>query len=171
MNKKGLFIGLFIILFSSAAFSQSTKEEKEQLMYSHYLAHKQIVASKQYGFVGTIAYLQKGPQVDLNSRPNYLRVSGDNAAADIPYFGRSTNAGYGAGDTGVSFDGEMIDYKVKEVDKKKKVIVSFKVKNRTETYNCTLTLSGKNYATLVVSSSVKQSIRYTGSVMAIKEEQ
>lgn len=164
-------LGLVLLIFFSAvsAYSQNPKEEKEQLMYSLYIAHKKLVKSKEYEFNGTIANLQKGGQVDLNSRPNYLRINGNNASADIPYFGRSTNAGYGSGDTGVAFDGEMIDYTVKEIDKKKKIIISFKVKNKTETYNCSLTISGANSGTLVVSSSVKQSIRYNGSIRPIQK--
>ena len=69
---------------------------------------------------------------------------------------------------GIKFDGEMMNKEIKV--KKKKVILSFKMKAPGDQYSCFLTITPSGSATLSISSNNKSSISYNGAVTAIEEE-
>ena len=92
-----------IILFSvmvatglTTMAQNSKKEAKEQKKEEQYQQIIELVQSESYAFEGRKANPQKGPQVDLTTRSNFLRIDSGNATADMPYFGRAYSGGYSA---------------------------------------------------------------------------
>ncbi len=162
-------ISILILLASISLVSlaqESKKERKNKEKAEQYKVIRNLIQSEQFEFIGTRAIPQKGVQVDLTTRSNYMRISNSNATADMPYFGIAHNPGYG-GDSGVKFDGTPMDYKVEENDKKQKVIIKFRMKEKMEVYDCILTISSIENATFSVTSSRRSSITYYGKVTEI----
>ena len=165
-----------IILFSlmlatglTSMAQNSKKEAKEQKKEEQYQQIIELVQSESYEFEGRKANPQKGPQVDLTTRSNFLRVDSGNATADMPYFGRAFSGGYSSSDGGIKFDGPMEAYDVQNNEKKRKLIIKFEVKGSDDTYKCTLSISSLSSASLSVTSNKRQVISYTGTVKELSE--
>jgi hypothetical protein len=118
---------LFSSIYINATAQNSKKEARELKKEEQYQGLIKLIDSQQYAFRGNRANPQKGPQVDLTTRDNFLRIDKEIAAADIPYFGRAFSAGYSSGG-GVVFDGPMENYDVDKNDKKRRITIKFKVK-------------------------------------------
>ena len=158
-----IFIGF--TLAAQNSYSQSKEEEKQ----ARYEQIKALIESGKFDFQAQFANPQRGARISLAATPNFLKIDGQNATADLPYFGRAFNAGYAGGDGGVVFDNTMENYEVKPNDKKRKVVISFKVKGKHDNYTCTLTISTYENVTLSVISNKRQSISYLGSVKPLEE--
>ncbi|MCK5367021.1 MAG: DUF4251 domain-containing protein, partial [Cyclobacteriaceae bacterium] len=91
--------------------------------------------------------------------------------AEMPYFGRAFSGGYSGSDGGIKFDGLMENYDVQQNDKKRRIMVKFKVKETDDSYNCTLSISSMESASLSISSNKKQGISYTGIIQEFPDEQ
>lgn len=169
--KKLHLILFFLLCFQLTSIAQNSKKEAKELKKEEqYQNLLKLVDSKQYAFQGRKANPQKGPQVDLTTRSNFLRIDKEKAAADMPFFGRAYSGGYSSSDGGIKFDGHMESYDVSKNDKKRRVIIKFKVKGVDDTFTCTLTVSGINSASLSVISNKRQSISYTGAISDLPEE-
>ena len=165
-----------IILFSlmvatglTSMAQNSKKEAKEQKKEEQYQQIIELVQSESYEFEGRKANPQKGPQVDLTTRSNFLRIDSGNATADMPYFGRAFSGGYSSSDGGIKFDGPMEAYDVQRNEKKKRLTIKFEVKGSDDTYNCMLSISSLSSASLSVTSNKRQVISYTGTVKELSE--
>jgi len=162
---------LICVFVLTSMAQDSKKEAKNQEREKQYKQIQDLVNSETYEFTGRKANPQKGRQVDLTTRPNFMRINTGNASADMPYFGRAFSAGYGTGG-GVVFDGPMENYDIQKDDKKRRILIKFKVKGSDDTYTCTLTISSMKSASLSVSSNKRTVINYTGVMAAppLKEE-
>jgi hypothetical protein len=169
---KSLILGLlFILSFSFIVKAQNSKKEaKNQKKEAAYREAIEIVGSESYQFTGRKANPQRGPQIDLSTRSNFLRINKGTATAEMPYFGRAFSGGYSSSDGGIRFDGPMETYDVQKNDKKHRLIIKFTVKGSGDTYTCTLTVLGKESASLNVISNKRQSINYTGTIEELREE-
>lgn len=162
-------ISMFALVLSTSAQS-SKKEEKKRQKEEQYNVVQKIVSSGEYEFVARKAITQKGRQIDLTNNGNFLRIAGENAVADMPYFGRAFSGGYSNSDGGINFDGPMEEHEVDQNDKKQRILVKFKVHGSDDTYSCSLTIYGIQSATLSVSSNKRQVITYNGQMNEIKKE-
>jgi len=160
----------FLFGFNTTA-QDSKKEQKQKKKLAKFENTMELLASKNYQFTGKFAIPQKGRQVDLASRPNFMKIMGDSGKAQIPYFGVAHSGGYPGADGGIVFDSELEEYKVVENDKKLRVTVTFRIKGKGETYDCTLQAGSIENASLSVMSSRRGSIRYTGIIKAIEKDQ
>lgn len=144
-----------------------TKEEKKE---KQYIQIKELIKSETYEFQGRFAHPQRGARVDLLTRPNFLRISGEDASASMPYFGRAFSGGYSNSDGGINFDGHMENYELTENDKKKRLTIKFKVKGKDDTYNCILTVSSMENVSLSINSNKRESISYQGTISSLPDE-
>jgi hypothetical protein len=153
-----------------ATAQNSNKEAKELKKEEQYQTLIKLIDTQQYMFRGSKAKPQKGGQIDLSSRDNFLNVDGENATADMPYFGRAYSSSLSL-DGGINFDDQMESYEVSRNDKKRRVIIKFKVNATYDNYNCTLTVTGLNSASLSVISNKRQTISYIGEVSALPNDE
>jgi hypothetical protein len=156
-------VSFLIVTFGRIAVAQDTKKEKRAAQYDEML---ELIESEKYEFIGRTANPQRGPQIDLTTRTNFLSIQSGDATADMPYFGRAYNAGY-SGDGGIKFNGPMESYNLKKNDTKYKVTIKFKVKGIDDTYNCTLLASSFENATLTISSNNRAVISYFGIIQKL----
>ncbi len=153
-----------------ATAQNSNKEAKELKKEEQYQALLKLIDTQQYAFRASKAQPQKGGQIDLTSRDNFLDINKGNAAAKMPYFGRAYSSSMSTGG-GINFDEQMESYEVSRNDKKRRIIIKFKVNATYDNYNCTLTVTGLNSASLSVISNKRQTISYIGAVSAFPNDE
>jgi Domain of unknown function (DUF4251) len=156
-----------LILLVSLGFAghaqQDKKELKNQQKAEQYLLLKDLVQSGSYEFKALRAIPQKGRQIDLATRDNFMRIKDGRASADLPFFGRAFSASIASADSGIKFDGTPENYEVEENDKKQSVIIKFRIRAKAENFDCTLSISSSS-ASLIVISSQRSTMNYNGTV-------
>jgi hypothetical protein len=159
--KSTVLLSLLIISFSSLA--QKKSKEEKQALYEQAVA---IIEAGNYKFIADWAYTQKGRQVNLMANTNYLTINGEQAKAELPYFGVVTGAaaGLGGSNTGLEFEAPITDLNIDKKDKKRRLVIKFRVRMGSEVLDCTLTVNGPEAANLVITSSARQLIRYAGKL-------
>ena len=160
---------VFSLIGINATAQSSNQETKKQKKEAQYQQVKELLASKNYQFIARYALPQKGRQIDLSSRANSLKIIGNEGQAQLSYFGEVHGGASISGDTGINFDAQLEDYKVVENDKKSRVIITFRIKGKAETFNCTLEAGSPESTSLSVSSNQRQFIRYTGTLSTLQE--
>jgi len=157
-------IPFLFFAFGKYAMAQDSKKEKRAAQYEEMM---ELIDSEKYEFIGFKANPQRGPQIDLTTRQNFLSIQSGDATADMPYFGRAYSDGYSSSDGGIKFNGPMESYKVKKNENKHRVTIKFKVKGIDDTYNCTLSASNMANASLSISSNKKSTISYFGKIQKL----
>ena len=157
---------IVLLMFSTSMFAQKSKDDKEK-RYSQVI---EIIESGSYSFIADFAFPQKGRQISLISNPNYFTVHESSVKAEMPYFGvsRSGAAGYGSTGGGIIVEAQLEELKVDKNDKKRRVVVKFRVRAGSELLNCTFTVNSPQSASLVINSSMRDTIRYSGKLSAEK---
>jgi hypothetical protein len=148
-----------LMCFAQEKTKQQIKEEQNLAKQKKVEA---LLDSKEYEFVGNMAYPQRGRSIDLSSNSNYLRVKNDSVHSEMPYFGRAySGVGYG-NSGGLDFAGVMKDYSITKG--KKNFIIKAEVKGVSDYYSITLTVYFDGGASLTISSNNRDSINYRGYV-------
>ncbi len=163
-------LSIILLLLFAASFLSVAQKSKNQKKQERYQKALKLVEAKQFEFIGRKANPQGTRQIDLTTRINFMRIDGDKAIADMPYFGRAYSGGYSPTDGGINFDAPYEQYSVDKNEKKGRVTITFKVKSNSDTYNCTLIISGIDNVTLTVSSNRRQTISYYGYIKPINEK-
>jgi len=169
MKKATFIITALLLIVSNPTFAQSKKELKKQVELKEYTKTKKLIQRGVYTFEATSANTQKGRRIDLTASFNSLKINNAHAIADLPFFGFSQVSNF-KGDGGIKFDSENIDYKIEYNDKKHRITIKFKVKNKAETLDLFLTVYSDATATLNVSSSHRDFMSYRGDVEEVPLE-
>jgi hypothetical protein len=158
-------VALALILSSCKASSSTagddgklSKNEKKDAQYEQIVA---LIDGGEFAYTVQSANPAGGKTVQITSSYTMEAKEGIYKAY-LPYFGRAHNASYG-GDGGIEFDGEPTDLKINKNADKRTITISFNIKNKNETYDCTLVTGGGN-GTLTIISSNRSTISYYGIV-------
>lgn len=179
---------LLVLLLALTIGCKSTQTDLENAKNEDaFNALKTLVDSKQIVFEAQVAYPFQTNEVievsnvlmrqtenangrfSLSANKDYLEIKIDSVKGQLSFFGELRTAGYSdSRDTQIEFDNLVRDYKVK-VNKKKSILLSFKVKNETEQFNIKLLLFSNQKGNLTVYGSNRTTIRYDG-VLATSQE-
>jgi len=106
--------------------------------------------------------------IDLIANPNFVKVFGDSVSGSLPFYGeRQFGAGYNA-NTGIEFKGIPTAYEQTYNAEKERFEIDFQISEKTEVFQVSLMLFSNKSATVSVTSTHRNSIRYTGNVETIK---
>ncbi|MCL6265895.1 DUF4251 domain-containing protein [Flagellimonas myxillae] len=120
---------------------------------------------------GLLAPQNNAGRIDLTGNPAFLRMVGDSVSAYLPYYGeRNMTTGYGNTNNAIQFEGTALDFELKEDEKSDGYVVNFNIANDSETYTVFARMLPGKYSTISVNSSHRQSINYSGEVLALNEE-
>lgn len=169
MKKATFIIVVLLLIVSNTTFAQSKKELKKQAEYKEYTKTKKLIQGGVYTFEATSANTQKGRRIDLTTSFNSLKINNAYAIADLPFFGFSQVSNFKS-DGGIKFDSENVDYEIEYNDKKHRITIKFKAKNKAETFDLFLTVYSDATATLNVSSSQRDFMSYRGDVKEVAVE-
>jgi uncharacterized protein DUF4251 len=160
-----LFLLICLSIISHA--QQDKKELKNQQKAEQYMFMKKLVQSGSFEFKAQRALPQKGSQIDLTNRENFMKVLGGEVSAELPFFGRAFSASVASADSGIKFAGTPENYQVEEIDKKQRIVIKFRMGVKSENFDCTLTVSSLANASLIVISSQRSTMTYNGAVTEI----
>ena len=122
---------------------------------------KEMVDSKRFVFQAQSMTPLKGSMRTLS--PGYtMKVSPDTITSDLPYAGRAFQASYGSTDGGMKFKATDFDYTVKE--KKNGWTINIITKKITGSPRVMISVFDNGNATIVISSTDRDSITYYGVI-------
>jgi hypothetical protein len=130
-----------------------------------------LINSKKYEFVARRATASRGRTIDLTTNPNFVRVDGEEAHGELPYFGRAFTGGYSSSDGGINFDGPFENYELIKNDRKNRLTIKSKIKGKGDTYTLSFNISSLENVSLNVISNNKQSINYSGYIQKLEKGQ
>jgi len=163
---KNIFLLIMALVISSNVFAQ-TKAEKKAMKakaeQEELAKTKALIDSGTFTFVADWANSQKGGRINMMSNPNFLKIENETADAYLPYFGVVQTPSM-SGQGGIEFSGDVTDYTVEFNDKKQKTLIRFNAKNGSESFTINLTVFKNGNASLIVSSSGRNSISYDGKI-------
>ena len=159
---------LLIILscFPALVFPQekTSKELKAERELELQKQTEILVNSKDFVFVGSMAYPQGGRSVNLSTRPNAVKYHPELIESDMPYFGRVySGAGYGGSDGGLNFSGKPDEFTI--TTKKKGFLIVAAVKGEGDSYRLTLDVGFDGNAMLTVVCNNRSTISYNGNIL------
>lgn len=169
---KKIVVSLFFLLVAVTTVNAQTKAEKKAIKEAQeqeeFAKTKTLVEGEVFTFTADWATTQKGRRINLIGNPNFLRLDHQKVDADLPYFGVAQVAsGYGSSSSGgVVAKGDIYNYSQKIDEKKRRITISFSVKNNSENFNMILTIYGNGNSNLSVSSSNRNRITYDGKIEA-----
>lgn len=119
---------------------------------------------------GLLTPRSSGNRIDLIGNPNFFEVRGDSVRISLPYFGeRQIGGGYAGSEEGIRFEGIPLSYTVREEEGK--TIVDIQIRNEFETLRFNLFLFPAGRADINMNSSHRTSIRYSGSLKALPDQE
>ncbi|MFK5879812.1 MAG: DUF4251 domain-containing protein [Flavobacteriaceae bacterium] len=163
MKKAAFIIVTLFFIVSNPILAQSKKELKKQKEQKEYTKIKKLIQGGIYTFEAISANTQKGRRIDLTTNSNFLKINNPHTIADLPFFGFSQVSSF-KGDGGIKFDSENVDYKIEYNDKKHRITIKFKAKNKAEAFDLFLTVYSDATATLNISSSHRDFMSYRGNI-------
>lgn len=149
----------FVILVLSACSSQksttSSPVTNEQL--------NKMLEDQSFTFVARQVYPPGGRSRYLTETYT-LTVNNNKVVADLPYFGRATQATLGV-EGGIRFTSEK--YKYEKAPNKKGWKVTIRPEDNTDVQVCYLSVLENGSASLSVSSNSRQTISYDGTISPV----
>lgn len=167
----------FLLIFMFVAFgavqAQSRAEKKQakkEAKAKAFAELKTFFAEGDFKFVAEWATTQKGRRINLQSNPNSFVKTGDQATAQLPYFGVAQVAPMG-GDVGIIIEDAVLSNQTIEYNEKKfRLVYAFDAKSSNgELLSCRMIIQANKSATLMVMSSQRNNISYEGVVTEIEE--
>jgi hypothetical protein len=155
-----VFLFMFSLLSGICCGQVLDKETKIQTSDAKFL-----VDNKTFVFVATSVSPTGGRTRQLTSVYT-LKVDSATVVGDLPYFGKVYQPTYG-GDAGINFTSMDFEYKT-EARKKGGWVVQIKTKDLKNNFQLRLTILQEDNATLQINGADRQSISYSGEIVAPK---
>jgi hypothetical protein len=164
---KRLIFAVLFLSFMVPVTAQSRAEKKkikEEKAVEEYASLKDFVNLNKINFEGEWATTNTGRRINLVGNSNFLKIDQTDGDIYLPFFGTAHSSSVGfSGDGGIVFKGELDNYSIKFNDKKKQAIITFRTKNKSESFDFILTLYGNKSANLSVSSNSRSNMSYSGT--------
>jgi hypothetical protein len=159
-----------LFLFSANISAQNKKAERIAKKEAAYQEVKQLVENGNFTFNALWLITQGGWRVDTDQITSTLEFNNETITADLPFFGIvQFGLGYG-GDGGINFKGTPTNYKIDYQDAKRRIKLSFTIKNKNEVFDVFATIYGSGSTTIQINSVNRNSIDYRGFITALKED-
>jgi len=149
---KALYIFLFALVSSTAAFSQDANTS----------AVKDMLESKTFIFKVQTVIPAAGASRQVNNEYD-VRITPEKIVSYLPYFGRAFTAPIDPSNAGYNFTSKEYDYKLKE-RRKGGWELAVKIKDVTDVRTFNFIIFENGNATLQVTSNSKQTISYSGTI-------
>lgn len=163
------FISILLLLSFIVPVSAQTRVEKKKMKAEKaaeaYNVMKKLVNSAEINFEADWATSNTGRRINLIGNTNYLKINHTEGDIYLPFFGTAHTSSVGFnGNGGIVFKGELEKYSTKFNDKKQLAIITFSAREKSETFDFTLTLYANKNANLTVSSNSRSNISYSGKI-------
>jgi len=163
---------ILILLFASFIIpvSAQTRAEKKKIKAEkaakEYASLKDFVNSNKINFEADWATTNTGRRINLAGNSNFLKIDQTDGDIYLPFFGTAHSSSVRFNNNGgVVYKGEIEEYTVKFNDKKQLVTIKFRTKDKSESFDFTLTLYGSKSANLTVFSNSRSNMSYSGRLI------
>lgn len=165
-------LSILLLLFGFLNFSALAQEKSKKELKAEREAKKQkeieaLIDSQNFVFEAQKVTPQGGRLINIDYNTYFLKFNTEKSTADLPFFGRGYNVGYGS-DGGIKFEGKPENIKVEK--NKKKYILKASVKGKDDVYDLMFTIFYNGETSLSVNSNNRAPIFYDGVVSAPKDE-
>lgn len=168
--RKAMVLGVLFMFAISSLTAQSKKAERLAKKEVAYQEIKQLVESGNFTFNALWLITQGGWRVDTDQITSTLEFNNETITSDLPFFGVvQFGLGY-SGDGGINFKGTPTNYKIDYQDAKRRIKLSFTMKNKNEVFDVFATIYGSGSTTVQINSINRNSIDYRGFITALKED-
>jgi len=134
----------------------------------------QPMASRGLNSIANAGLLPPGSsagRIDIAGTGGFLKMVGDSAIADLPYFGdRHMGGGYGTQGSGIKFAGIPENYSMGPVKKGDGYTMEFNIREGQETYRVLAHIFASRYASINIASSHRSTIWYQGRLQIEEAE-
>lgn len=124
---------------------------------------KSLVEGQNYKFKAEFATPLGGRQIYVTG-PYEMVVTRESVTSNLPYYGVAYRAPIGVDEAGIKFDSKDFNYSVR--DGKNGWTIQIKPEDTQEVRALTLRISNSGSASLQVTSNYRQSISYSGRILA-----
>lgn len=164
------FLVFAIIGVNAQDSKKQTRKEKRAAKEAKKIEQtKALLEGKDYVFVATQALPSGMRSVNLDGSYD-MKIEGDEVICYLPFYGRAYSAGYGGGEGPFDFTLPIENYTL-ENEKKGAYLVQFEVKNKNDNIKFSLSIGNTGSASLIVTSTNRQSINFYGDIEAEEEEE
>lgn len=151
--------------FNTLVKSQHYEIESDWLYPHASMALQQVLNS------GVLPAGNNANSISLGGNSNFLKISGDSISSYLPYYGeRQMSVDYGGRDSTIEFDGTVNNYQI-EQNKDMSYTITFDAKSNFEGFKVFIKLSPNLKSDMTISGNTRSSIRYTGTVKPIVEDE
>lgn len=189
--KKYISILLLVFAINTLSFSQTRaerKQAKKEKTAKEFEETKALIASGNFQFEANWATplgndatnigrslpggsaIFKGGRVDVSNNDNHVKINQNNADLFLPYFGRVFFPKRINNERGILYKGQMKNYKVDVKEKKQRISIKFECDSPGDFLKFSYSITSGGSAILSVNSTNRQTISYTGKIIAIQAE-
>ncbi len=163
---------LFALIIAIPATSQErmaklSKSEKRQAAYER---TKSLIESGEFVFEALWAFPQSGQAVNVIGDNNRFEVKDGTATGSMQYFGTAYTARINLRNQGLVMDGPIENWRIITNDKRQKLAARFMTSKKREVYDMEISIAAGGSAVVIVSSSLRDPMRYEGYVRPIAVE-
>ena len=175
-------IGMIVMLFTACKTAENFSEEEilrsreliESSEYDIELQFARPMPSNELNQIYSSNLLpveSRNYRISLAGSGNHIKRMGDSVSVSLSYFGtRHNSVSLSETDGGIRFKGIPKNYQLRYDEKRKRSIISFDIKNRTESHQLTVIVTPNNYVQVNMYSSHRNNISYTGHIKPSKGE-
>lgn len=110
-------------------------------------------------------------RIDIAGTGGFLKMVGDSAIADLPFFGeRHMGGGYSSEGSGIKFSGIPENYSMGPIKKGDGYTMQFNIRNGQETFRVLAHILASRYASVSIASSHRSTIWYQGRLKGDSQE-
>lgn len=129
-------------------------------------------AMQQLGNTGLFVNGSTAGSIDLSTHTNFLRVKNDSVMASLPFYGERQFGGGYNNSSGIEFEGVPKDLQINKAKESSYEIrfVIHDTHSNTENYQVYIKLSPNLTSTIMIRSSSRSSIQFSGNVHALNHK-
>jgi hypothetical protein len=164
------FLVLAIIGVNAQDSKKQTRKEKRVAKEAKKIEQtKALLNSKDYVFSATQAISTIMRSVNLDASFD-VKIENDEVICYLPFYGRAYSVDYGSREGPFDFTLPIENYTL-ENEKKGSYLVKFNVKNKNDNINFMFHIGSTGSASLIVTSTNRESITFYGDIEAEEDEE
>lgn len=169
--KKSILAFVLAVTFTLPVMAQEAYSEKKQSRIEKrqtaYEQTKALVESGSFVFEALWAFPQSGANVNVIGNNNRFQINEGHAKGSMQYFGTAYTARTNYRNQGLVMDAPVENWQVIPNDKRHKLTVRFITREKRENYDLDISISAGGSAVVIVSSSLRDPMRYEGFITSI----
>lgn len=107
--------------------------------------------------------------IQINGTSSFFKIEGDTVSANLPFYGERRFGGEYGSNTGVVFKSKPSSYQQNFNEDKNRFDISFIVSQKIESYTLNLSIYPNKTASLFVTNTQRNGIRYTGNIDTLEK--